>query len=151
MPATSKTTLTLHDKDNEASSVSVHAVALTAGNYTAQMGLADDFRDAVMAVVLGVLFKDTRVAIEAKFAPSLPTTNIAQRGIKWLVRCLDTNGNSVSFHIPTGDISDASGLLVEEKLDPTSAEFIALKAAVEAYVTSNDGEAVTLVEVVYLD
>lgn len=148
---TSKLSLTLLDKDNEASTVGVHSVALTAGNYAARMALADAFVAAVEDVVLGVTSKDTRFAIETKYNPTLPTTNVAQRGIKWLVRCTDTNGNPVTFHIPTADISDASGLLVNEKMDPASAEFIALKAATEAYVTSNDGEAVTLVEVVYID
>lgn len=149
--ATSKLNLTLLDKDNEAATLSVHGVALSAANFTARMALADAFVAAVEAIALGVKSKDSRIAVETKFNPSLPTSNIAQRGIKWLVRCTDTNGNPVTFHIPTADISDASAFLVGEKLDPTSTEFDDLKSATEAFVTSNDGEAVTLVEVVYID
>jgi len=149
--ATSKLNLTLLDRDNEAATTSVHAVALTAGNFTAQMALADAFVAAVEDVILGVKSKDSRIAVETKFTPSLPTTQIAQRGVKWLVRCGDTNGNPVTFHIPTADISDASALLVGEKMNIAAGVGLALKNAIEAYVVSNDGEAVTVIEIVYLD
>lgn len=149
--ATSKLNLTLLDKDNEAATISVHATALSAGNFTAQMALADAFVAAVEGVSLGAKSKDSRIALETKFAPVLPTTNIAQRGIKWLVRLTDSNGNPVTFHIPIADISDASALMVGEKLDLTTAEGIALRDATEDYVKSNDGEAVTFVEAVYID
>jgi hypothetical protein len=148
--ATSKLNLTYLDKDNEASTISVHGVALTAGNFTAQDALADALVAAIADVTQMVLSKDSRIASEAKFTPSLPTDPYAQRGIKWLVRAGDINGNPVTFHIP-GAYLGLAGLLNGENMDLTSAEGAALKDAIEDYVTSNDGEAVTVVEIVYID
>ena len=148
--ATSKLNLTFLDRDNEASTISVHATALTAGNFAAEDVKADALVTAVGAVTLMVLSKDSRIAVETKFAPALPTSVYAQRGIKWLVRANDANGNPVTFHIPGANLGLA-GLLVGENMDLTSAEGAALVTAIEAYVKSNDGEAVTVLEIVYLD
>ncbi len=148
--ATSKLNLTYLDRDNEASSISVHATALSAANFVAQGILAQALIDAIADVTRLVLSKDSRIAIETKFSPSLPTNQYAQRGIKWLVRATDTNGNPVGFHIP-GAYLDLAGLLVGENMDLTSTEGAALKDAIQDYVLSNDGEAVTVVEIVYLD
>lgn len=150
MAATSRLNLTLKDKDGEAGTVSVHATALVAGNFTAQMGLADDFLAALLDISNGVLFKDSRVAVETTYAPTLPTGPFHQRGIKWLVRARDTNGNPVTFHVPVAKL-DGAGLLVGENLDLTSTEGAAFKSATEAFVKSNDGEAVVVEEVIYLD
>ena len=89
--ATSKLNMTLLDRDNEAATISVHGTALTAITFTAQMTAADALVAAIMDVSLGVLSKDSRLAVETKFTPSLPTDNYAQRGIKWLVRCGDSS------------------------------------------------------------
>lgn len=147
---TSKLNLTLQDRDDEASTVSVHATELTAGNFATQMGLADSFVAAVLAVTLMVESKDSRIASENLFPYVLPTNPYAQRGIKWLVRCRDTNGNSVTFHIPGANLGLA-GILVGENMDLTSTEGAALVNAIEAYVKSNDGEAITVSEIVYID
>jgi len=148
--ATSKLNLTFLDRDNEAGSISVHSVALTAGNFAAQQTLANALVGAIEDVTRLVLSKDSRIAVETKFSPALPTNQYAQRGIKWLVRATDTNGNPVGFHIP-GAYLDLAGLLVGENMDLTSTEGAALKDAIQDYVLSNDGEAVTVVEIVYLD
>lgn len=148
--ATSKLNLTLLDRDNEASTISVHATALVAGNITAQLALADALVAAIEDVTLMVKSKDSRIAVETKFSPVLPTGAYAQRGIKWLVRCTDTNGNPVTFHIPGANLGLA-GILVGENMDLTSTEGAALVTAIEDFVKSNDGEAVTVVEIVYLD
>jgi len=148
--ATSKLNLTFLDRDNEASTISVHSLALTGANFAAQGALADAFVAAVEDVTLMVKSKDSRIAVETKFSPSLPTNAFAQRGIKWLVRCTDTNGNPVTFHIPGAALALA-GILTGENMDLASTEGAALVAAIEAYVLSNDGEAVTVVEIVYLD
>lgn len=148
--ATSKLNLTFLDRDNEASTVSMHGTALSAGNFAAEDTKADALIAAIEDVTLMVLSKDSRIAVETKFAPSLPTGVYAQRGIKWLVRCTDTNGNPVTFHIPGANLALA-GILVGENMDLTSTEGAALVTAIEAYVKSNDGEAVVVVEIVYLD
>lgn len=148
--ATSKLNLTFVDRDDEASTVSVHSTALTAGNFTTQMGLADSLVAAIEAVTLMVLGKDSRIAVEDQFPYVLPTDPYAQRGIKWLVRARDANGNSVTFHIPGANLGLA-GILVGENMDLTSTEGAALVNAIEAFVKSNDGEAVTVSEIVYTD
>lgn len=148
--ATSKLNLTLLDRDNEASTISVHATALTAGNFAAEDTKADALVSAIMNVTSMVLAKDSRIATEEKFSPTLPTDPFAQRGIKWLVRMTDSNGNPVTWHIPGASLAQ-SGLLVGENLNLTSTEGAALVSAANAYVKSNDGEACTVLEVVYLD
>lgn len=148
--ATSRLNLTYLDRDNEGSTVSVHATELTAGNFVTQMGLADALVAAVADVTLMVLSKDSRIAVETTFAPVLPIDPYAQRGIKWLVRARDANGNAVTFHIPGANLGLA-GILDGENMDLASVEGAALVNAIEAYVKSNDGEAVTVQEIVYLD
>jgi len=147
---TSKLNLTLVDRDNEASTVSVHATALTAGNFAAEDVKADALIAAIEDVTLMVVTKDSRIAVETKFTPTLPTDPYAQRGIKWLVRCGDTSGNPVVFHIPGANLGLA-GILSGENMDLASAQGAALVTAIEAYVKSNDGEAVTVTEIVYID
>lgn len=149
--ATSKVNLTYLDRDNEASTVGVHGVALSAANFAAQMALIDSLVTAIGDVTLSSLQKDSRVAVETKFAPSVDTDPYNQRGIKWLVRAADVNGNPVSFHIPGANISTTLGILIGEKMDLTSTEGAALVVAIEAYVRSNDGEAVVVSEIVYID
>jgi len=148
--ATSKLNLTFLDRDNEAGTISVHGTALSAGNFATQMGLADSLVAAIEAITLMVKSKDSRIAVETSFAPALPTAVYAQRGIKWLVRARDTGGNPVVFHIPGADLALA-GILVGENMDLTSTEGAALVNAIEAFVKSNDGEAITVQEIVYLD
>lgn len=146
----SRLNLTFTDRDNEASTIAVNGTALTAGNFATQAGLMDALVAAIEDVTLMKLTKDSRIAVETKFAPVLCTDPFCQRGIKWLVRAKDTNGNPVTFHIPGAYLSLA-GLLVGEKMDLTSTEGAALVNAIEAYVKSNDGEAIVVSEIVYID
>lgn len=141
-----KLNLTYVDYSGEASTVGVHFPTLTAGNFAAQAGLMDDLVAAVSGVSIANLQKDARFAAETKFAVGDATNPFAQRELKWLVRCRDTNGNPVSFEIPAADLS----LLATntDKLDITTTEGAALVAAVEAGARSNDGEALTFVEAV---
>jgi len=136
------------DRDNEKASMSLHITDMTAGTFTAQNADLDDLITAIAGVTLLPLTKDSRIAVEVGFAPALPTAPYAQRGIKWLVRAVDPGGNAVTFHIPGADLSLlASG----ESLDLAAGEGLALKGAVEAVVRSNDGEAIVVQEVVYID
>lgn len=148
--AVSRYNLTYLDRDNEAGSVGVYATALTAGNFTAQVGLAQALRDAIQDISLLVLSKESLVATETTYNPILPTNMYAQRGIKLLVRARDTNGNAVTFHIPGPDLAQAN-LMVGENVDLTSVNGAALVNAIEAFAKSNDGEAITVQEIVYED
>lgn len=148
--AVSRYTMSFVDRDGEVATVPVWSTALTAGNFTAQVGLAEALRDAIEDVTLLALQKESLVATETSYSPVLPTNMYAQRGIKLLVRARDTNGNSVTFHIPGPDLAQAD-LMVGENLDLTSTNGAALVNAIEAFVKSNDGEAVTVQEIVYID
>lgn len=140
--------LNLVDRDNEKASMSLHIANMTAGTFTAQNTAIDALIDAIEGISLLPLTKDSRIAVETGFAPALPTDVYAQRGIKWLVRAVDPTGNAVTFHVPGADLSL---LATGENLDLTAGEGLAFKTAVEAVVRSNDGEAIVVVEVVYID
>lgn len=144
MPA--KLNLTFVDYSGESSSVGVHFPTLNAGNIAAQSTLMDDLVAAISGVSIGNLQKDARLAGETKFAVSNATNPFAQRELKWLVRCVDTNGNSAGFEIPCADLS----LLATntDKLDTGTTEGAALVAAINAGAKSNDGETLTFVEAV---
>lgn len=136
------------DRDNEKASVGVHIADMTAGTFTAQNGFIDALVSAIDGVTLLALTKDSRIAVEVGFAPALPTSVWAQRGIKWLVRAVDPGGNAVTFHIPGADLSL---LTTGENLDLTAGPGLALKDAIEDVVRSNDGEVIVVSEVVYID
>ena len=147
---TSRYTLTMVDKEGEAASTSLRGVTLTAGNIVAQIALMADLRAAIEDVSLLVTTKEAVVAVENGSSPSLPTDPFAQRGIKFLVRGADTLGNPQSFHISGANLALA-GLMDGENVDLASTEGAALVSAIEAFWVSNAGNAVTVVEIVYLD
>jgi len=141
-----KLNLTFVDYSSETSSVGIHFPDLTAGNYAAQIVLMDDLRDAINGVSLGNLQKDSRLAVEQRFAVGNAVNPFAQRELKWLVRCVDTNGNAVTFEIPCADLALLSPNT--DTLDVTTPEGAAMVAAINAGARSNDGETVTFVEAV---
>lgn len=136
------------DRDNEKASMSLHIADMAAGTFAAQNALIDTLITAIDGITLLPLTKDSRIAIETGFAPALPVGVYAQRGIKWLVRAVDPGGNAVTFHVPGGDLSL---LTTGENLDLTAGAGLAFKDAVEDVIRSNDGEAIIVQEVVYID
>jgi len=138
------------DRDGEGANFSLRGVTLTAGNIVAQVALMAAVRAAVEDVSLLATTSESVVAIENGYSPSLPTGAYAQRGIKFLVRGVDTLGNPQSFHISGANLGLA-GLMVGERVDLTSTEGAALESALNAFWVSNAGNAVTVVEVVYID
>lgn len=141
-----KLTLTFVDYSGETSTVGIHFPTLTGGNFDTQNGLMNDLQDAIEGVSIGNLQKDTRLAVEQKFAVSNAVNPFAQRELKWLVRAVDANGNNVGFEIPCADLALLSPNT--DKLDITTPEGAALVAAINAGARSNDGETVTFVEAV---
>lgn len=125
----------------KASSVDVRTADLTAGNIVAQTGLFDDFRAAIDDVVIGNPGTVEFVATVDEVAKNPSTNELAQRENKWLVSFIDTTTNrGGSYTIPTALLTgllDASG----EFMDTASAEYIALKAASDAFVKSVAGNA----------
>lgn len=144
-----RTNITFVDFGGETSTVGVHAPDLTAGNFAAQETLRNTFVAAVEAVSIASRQKTSVIALESVVAIDFATNPFAQRESKWLVRCRESgSGNAVSFEIPGADLSllEVNG----ERLDPTSTEYADLVAAIEAYVRSNDLNAVTVSEIVFV-
>lgn len=147
---TSRYTVTMVDKENEATSFSIRGVTLTAGNITAQVAAAAAVRAAIEAVSLLETKSEQLVAVENNYSPTLPTEPFAQRGIKFLVRGVDALGNPQTFHISGANLALA-GLMDGENVDLASTEGAALVTALEDFWVSNSGQAVTVVEIVYVD
>jgi len=141
-----KLNLTFVDYSSETSTVGIHIPTLTAGNFAAEAALMDALVAAISDVSIGNLQKDSRHAAETKFAVGNAVNPFAQRELKWLVRCVDTNGNAATFEIPCADLALLSPNT--DTLDVTSPEGAALVAAVNAGARSNDGEVLTFVEAV---
>jgi hypothetical protein len=130
----------------KASKVSVFSEPLTAGNFDAQNALRAAFEAAVDAVTLGNEGSEQFIANEIVRPKNPSATPGAQRENKWLVSCAETGGaGTVTFTIPCYDpaLLAADG----ENMDATSDEYIALVAATEAFVQSNDGNAVTVTSI----
>lgn len=144
-----RTNVTFVDFGGETSTVGVHVPDLTAANFTAQETMRNAFVAAVEAVSIASRQKTSAIAVEQVVAIDFATNPFAQRESKWLVRMRETGtGNAVSFEIPGADLSllEPNG----ERLDPTSPEYAALVTAVQDYVRSNDLNAVTVTEVVFV-
>lgn len=148
MPA--RYTLSLKDFESSIGTVSVWSTLLTAGNFAAQLAAAQAFRDAIAPMSLLPLTKEAFLALETKYTVAAPLDVNAQRGRRWLVRMLeDTTGNSVTFNVPGADLQYLSP--GSKNADLTDATVAAFVAATEAYVRSNDGNSVTVTEIVHLD
>lgn len=143
---TSKLNLTFVDNTGKTANVAARFQDLTAGTFTAIQGFMDDLSAAIAGVSIGNLQKDSRIAIETKYQVGNAASDWAVRTQKWLVRCVEANGNAVTFEIPCADLTLRSP--GTDKLDVTTTEGAALVAAINAGVRSNDGEAVTFVEAV---
>jgi len=146
--AISKLGLTYLDKQGKSATVGVNSTLMTAVNFAAVNTAMDNIVTAIEAVTILNLSKDDRSASVEKFAVGLPTGDYAVKGLRWLVRGVDSNGNACTLQIPGADLSLSTD---GRTLDLTTGPGLALKTALDAGWESNDGEAVTVQEVVYLD
>lgn len=127
----------------------VNVTTLTAANFNAQDTLFGTLQTAVAAVSTATLveaFVDTQITTHAK---TPPTDQTSTRASKWLVRAVDQiNSRAVTFTIPSADQT----LLTNNSpfLDLTSGAGATLKTAVEGYVLSVDGNAITVLSVEYV-
>lgn len=138
------------DYKGKVGQVGVWGTTLNAGNIAAQIVEAQAFRDALLAMTLLNLQKESLLAYETKYVVTKPADVNAQKGTTWLVRMRETGtGNSVSFQVPGADLTLlATGTGVADVANGVVSTFI---DATEAYVLSNDGIGVTVEEIVYLD
>lgn len=146
--AVSKCTLSFLDKQSKIGTVGFYTTLMSAANFTALNALIQTAADAVEAVTTLEKQKDERLASVAKFSVTPPAGDYALKGIRWLVRGVDSNGNSVSMQIPGADLSLSTD---GKTLDLTTGAGATLKTALDAVWKSNDGEAVVTQEAVYLD
>lgn len=141
-----KYTLWEYGSDAKASSVDVHAADLNVGNIAVQVGLAGDLKDAVDDVVLGNPGSEDIVAVTTERAKNPSSSTGAQRELKWLVSFVDTTTNfGGSFTIPTANPArlGTDGTF----MNLAGTEGAALVDAIEAYVLSRAGNAITVTSV----
>lgn len=134
------------DYDRELSTLQVHAADLNAGNFATQLTAQATFGTAVNDMSLGTLQKiQYGNVVDAINGP--PAETYAQRELKWKVNFTDdVTGKPYHFTIPVADTS---------KLDPnnrgyadlSNVDVAAFVTATEAYVLSQDGNAITVVSI----
>jgi len=146
---TSLYTLTAVDNSNKTATLSIRGATLTSGNIVAEVAKAAAVRAAIEAISLLPTKSESLLAIDNSYNPALPTSAYAERGIKFLVRGVDANGNPQRFHISGGD--KAGAFMDGDVLNLASTEGAALVTALEDFWLSNAGEAVTVVDVIYVD
>lgn len=151
MAAVSKTTFAMLDYAGKIGTITVNATELSAANFAGQATLRAALLAAIVAVTNGVLSKTTVTASIVKSGDPKPTDPESWRSKDWLVSARDTNGNAVSFHISTAAPSVDYLSAGTNNMDLTSTEGAALVNAVEAYVKSNDGEAILVESITYVD
>lgn len=141
------------DGSPESSSFELPVVKLTAANVSATETLIDNLTTAIEAIVLGNLNKTTIVWEREVISSVAANDQLAQRGIKLMLRYHDAAVPSRKFRvsIPTFDLSLLP--LHSEYLDLTAGVGAALKTAFEAVVKSpdNDSNAVVLDSAQYID
>lgn len=147
---TSELSITYLDRSSETSAATFRGVDLTAGNFTAQMGLMDALVSATQAIVLGTKIKDARKAVVTTFTETQPTSPYAQRENKWLVRYTDNvspiGNGSLEIPAPDLDFLNSEGTF----LDLGTTEGAAFETAFNAFQRSRLGNACTLVSVQYV-
>jgi hypothetical protein len=145
--ANSRLNLTYNDYAAEGSQVSFRGREMTAATFDGLMAEEDALVVAVEAATLCLLVKDLRIATESTPAAGGASSPQAQRELKWLVRMYDVEtGRAVSVQIPGADTS-----LLEagsDRMDPASAEYAALVAAIEAFHRSVEDNSVAVIDIV---
>jgi len=145
--------LSMADYDRQKRQVSFPTTVVTAANHDAQKTLHDAFIAAIMDVTLGALdfeeYVGDRESIRPLIAAAAPTGQI---NIQWVVTYVDDVNSSVyNVRIPCADLVDATLLMPNSNIwDPSDAKWVTFIADFEAYVLSEDGNAVSIQQVVYL-
>jgi len=150
--ATSLYSLSILDKSKEdgPSSVRLHTTLMTAGNFSAQAGLMDTLRTAITGIITGTPSTERRLAADTKLSSVRPTDVNAQREIKWLVTYEDDVTHDVyRAEIPTADLALLDGPS-DHINDLTTGAIATFVAAFEAVVLSKAGNAVTILDIMFV-
>lgn len=147
----SKLVLTYRDAGTtkaEKSTFQASGVTLTSGNIAAQLTLQATLTTAIAAVVIGELQQIVRV-VDTEFISNQPAADpSAQREQKWMIVYEDmTTHKLYRSEIPCCDTSMIDP--ATEELE-AGAERTALISAFEAYVLSEDGNAVEVRNIRYV-
>lgn len=145
----SKLILTYRDysEPGETGTAVFRGADITAANFAAQETLMNALRAGVANIVLGTLKKETRVAVEDESPGALPASPYAQRETKWLVRYSDNvTGEPFKLEIPCAELTFLDPTQ-KDKADLGGTEMAAFVAAFEAYVRTEAGNQVTVLEV----
>jgi len=143
----------LVDFDRQRRQFSYPTAVVTAANHDAQKTQHDNLVAAFADVLLGNLDFEEYVADREEIRPLISATDtVAQVNIEWVVTDVDDVTGAVrNVRIPTADISDALLLAAGSNLwDPTEAQWTTFVTAFELHVLSEDGNAVTIQQVAYL-
>jgi len=149
MAATNRMIMNILDYYGKLGRTRVSTLALTAGNFAAQSTLKTAFVTAAVALSIGTETEDYVDADIVSHTPTPPTSQNATRASKWLVRFVDQiNGVKGTFTISSPDLTLLS--TNQPFLGLGSGAGAAFKTAAEAYVLSEDGNAITVVSVEYV-
>lgn len=136
---------TLKDYNDEISTVQVYATDLNETNIAAQITLQANFGAAINDLSIGSLQKIEYGNQVISNSPA-PTNTWAQRELKWRIDYVDdVTGKPGYFTIPCANTAllDPNN---KGMIDPDHADVVDFIAAMEAYVLSQDGNAVSFVQ-----
>lgn len=144
-----RSTIRFRDYDNDLKQISIPSAEVTVpANYATAFTAHTAMVDAILAVTLGnaALNEYAPRSVETTAPPASP---VAQTNVQWLVTYQDdVDLHKETLSIPTADISTAALRLPNSSQhDPAHADWIAFKAAFEAFAVSNLGNAVTVVSI----
>ncbi len=141
------------DFDGQKRQFSFPTVVVTAVNFAAQLVLHDALVAAIDDVTLGNTDFEEFVADRESIRPViLPAAASAQVNIQWVVTYVDAvTGTIANVRVPCADILDTTLFAPSSNLwDPADAKWVTFIAAFEAYVLSEEGNAVVVQQVAYL-
>lgn len=138
MPA--RNSIQITDYSNEKSNFGFDSATLTAGNITAQLGLAAALVGATEDISIGAVTKQSIAAVPLDL-PAVPTSPYAQRELKWLVTYQSvTSGKLWSVEIACPDITE-NVVPNSDVADLTSDDWVAWIAAFVGFAVAPDDPA----------
>lgn len=148
MPAEMR--LSVRDYAKKLGKTTLRFATVTAANHDAVNTGMTAVRNAIDAVVVGVIAREDRVMAANEISAANPTDKDAQRGAKWLVSYADLNNplGSGSFEIPCPDSTFKA--TNSNDMDLESTEGAALVEALEDNLVSRLGNPIQVTKVTFV-
>jgi len=140
------------DWDKQSKQFSFPTAVVTAANHDAQKTLHDALIAAIEDVTLGNLSFEEFVADREQIKPLVAASSAAaQVNVQFIVTYVDDVTTAVAHvKIPCADITDDTLFMPNSHIwDPTDAKWVQFVTDFEAYVLSEDGNAVSVQQVEY--